>query len=288
MDIGGNLPAPQEFRPGRRTGLRGGGMDGAARGWKGLGREHRFLLLVLGATSFFDGYDRGIISLALRQIRGTFGLSQGTASLWLTFLYVGAIPPLILTRRADRDGRRKLLIISVTGYTIATGLTAAAPNIQTFVMCQFAARLFLNAEGAIVWTIAAEELPATARGLGFGILAMNSALGVGFGAIVFGGILDPMGISWRVLYLIGLPPLLILGVLRRRIPESARFVAARDAGRLSERWHDIFRPAFRRWLVLVLSTAFLFQLTTEASVFSLDFLQSDRPLSATAANFMLV
>src|SRR5947209_18109881 len=103
-------------------------MDGAARGWKGLGREHRFLLLVLGATSFFDGYDRGIISLALRQIRGTFGLSQGPASLWLTFLYVGAIPALILTRRADRTGRRKLLTVSVTGSPFAAGVTAAPPN----------------------------------------------------------------------------------------------------------------------------------------------------------------
>jgi MFS family permease len=206
----------------------------------------------------------------------------------LTFLFVGALPALALTRYADRIGRRRLLVFSVTGYTIATGLTAAAPTIGTFVLCQFVARIFLNAEVAVVWTMAAEELPADARGFGFGVLAMNSALGVGVGAIIFGGILDPMGVSWRVLYLIGLPPLLIIAGLRRRLSESKRFVAAQAAGQLAERWHGILRRDLRRPLVLILSTAFLFELTTQATLFSLDFLQTDRGLSATAATFMLV
>ncbi|MDQ1395789.1 MAG: hypothetical protein QOG64_1048, partial [Acidimicrobiaceae bacterium] len=83
--------------------------------WRGLGADHRFLLLILGATSFFDGYDRGIISLALKQIRLSFGLTQGQASLWLTLLYVGALPALAVTRLADRLGRRRMLMVSITG-----------------------------------------------------------------------------------------------------------------------------------------------------------------------------
>ena len=253
-----------------------------------LNQSQWFLLSLLGATSFFDGYDRGILEVALRQIRQSFDLSQGDASLWLAILYVGALPALFVSRWADRYGRRKVLLISVTGYTIATGATAFAPDIGTFVALQFLARLFLNAETAIVWTMAAEGLPAKARGFGFGWLAMNTALGVGFGAILYGGFLEPAGISWRVLYLVGVPPLLIVGLLRRRLPESGRFLAARDAGRLADRWHDILKPQWRRLLLLVVSTAFLFELTTQASVFAIDFLQEDRGLSTTAANFTLV
>jgi MFS family permease len=148
--------------------------------------------------------------------------------------------------------------------------------------------LFLNAEAAVVWTIAAEELPADARGFGFGILAMNSALGTGFAAILYGGLLHPAGVSWRVLYLVGVPPLLLVGWLRRRLPETVRFTTARDGGSLSERWHDILRAQWRRVLVLVLATTFLLQLTTQAGLFALDFLQTSRGMSATAANFMLV
>src|SRR3546814_15229093 len=107
-------------------------------------------------------------------------------SLGVSIRYVGALPALLLTRRADKVGRRKLLLISIIGYTISTGLTAFAPSIGWFVTFQFVARLFLHAEHALVFTLAAEELPAKARGFGFGFLSMNLAPGFGLSAIVFG------------------------------------------------------------------------------------------------------
>lgn len=256
--------------------------------WRRLERGDRLLLFLLGATTFFDGYDSAIIALALKQIRSSFHLSQGSASLWLTFLYLGALPALFITRRADAVGRRRVLLLCVAAYTLATGATAIAPTMELFVAVQFAARLFLHAESAIVWTIAAEELPAGERGFGFGVLAMANALGIGFGAVLYGGLLQPMGVSWRAMYVIALPPLLLVAALRRRLPETRRFVAARDEGLLTDRWHRIFRPELRRALVLIVSTSFLFQLTAQASVFALDFLQTDRGISASTASFMLV
>ncbi len=256
--------------------------------WRRLERSNKTLLFLLGATTFFDGYDAAIIALALRQIRTTFHLSQGSASLWLTFLYLGALPALFITRRADAIGRRRILLFSVTAYTLATGATALAPTMAIFVGLQFFARLFLHAESAVVWTIAAEELPAEARGFGFGVLGMTGSLGVGFGAILFGGVLQPMGVSWRWMYVIALPPLLLVAALRRRLPETKRFLQAKEAGSLADRWHRIFRPEVRRALVLILATAFLFQLTQQATLFALDFLQTDRGLSASVASFMLV
>ncbi|HVX16857.1 MAG TPA: MFS transporter [Acidimicrobiales bacterium] len=253
-----------------------------------LGREHWFLLGVLGTTNFFDGYDRGIIAVALKQIRGSFHLSQSSASLYVGALYLGALPAVALTRSADRTGRRRLLIVALIGYTVATGLSAAAPSAPLFGVCQFVARFFITAEAAIVWTMAAEELPASARGVGFGFLAMTSALGVGFGALLFGGVISPLGWSWRLLYVAGIPPLFAVGWLRRRLPESQRFLRARDEGTLSTSWRDIFHAQYRRWLVLVLATAFLAELVVQASVFSLDFLQQQRHISASTASFMLV
>ena len=253
-----------------------------------LDRSHWFLLWVLGATAYFDGFDRGIVELALPQIRDTFDLSQADASLWLVSLYVGAVPALAITRRADRVGRRVLLLWCVVGYTVATGLTAAAPTIETFAACQFVARLFINAESVIVWTMAAEEVPAGARGFAFGFLAMAEALGTGAAAILYGGAFAPADISWRWMYVVGLPPLVFVWFMRRRLPESKRFVAARDEGRLAARWRAILEPSHRRWLVLVVVTAFLVELTTVGGVFAVDFLQTDRGLSTTAANFMLV
>lgn len=194
----------------------------------------------------------------------------------------------MLARRADRRGRRQLLLISIAGYTVATGLTALAPTIGAFATCQFVARLFLIAENAVVWALAAEELPADARGLGFGVLGMNSALGVGFGAILYGGILEPAGVSWRWLYAAGLPALAIVAMLRRRLSESRRFQTARRDGQLAATWRDILRPPHRRWLLLLTAAVFSSELITHASLFVLDFLQTSRGLSATATSFMLV
>jgi MFS family permease len=122
----------------------------------------------LGATSFFDGFDRSVLSVALPQIRETFGLSQSQASMWISLIFLGALPALFITRRRRPRRAQQLLMYSIVGYTVATVATAAAPNVGAFVTMQFLGRLFLNAEAAIVWTFAAEEVPAKFRGFGFG------------------------------------------------------------------------------------------------------------------------
>jgi MFS transporter, putative metabolite:H+ symporter len=251
-------------------------------------REHIVLLLLLCAAALFDGYDQSVKTLALKQIRESFDLSKSSASALLAIVFFGAVPALALSRWADRVGRRRVLTISVLGYTVFSGLTALAPNAGVFVGLQFCQQIFLVAEGALVWTMAAEELPAHVRGFGFGILGMNLALGTGLAAILFGGIFDPLGISWRWLYVVGVPPLLLVAVLRRRLPESRRFVVAQSRDRLAARWHEILRPPHGRWLILIVLTTFLLQLTVQAQVFAIDYLQTDRGIGTSTANGMLV
>src|SRR5688572_19684544 len=89
--------------------------------------RHWQLLAALGAASFFEGYDINIVIVALPQIRETFGLTQSEASLWLSVLYLGALPAMLVSRWADRIGRRRLLLITIWGYTLTTAATAFAP-----------------------------------------------------------------------------------------------------------------------------------------------------------------
>ena len=253
-----------------------------------LDSEHWFLLVVLGVADFFQGYDSFIVTAALPQIRHTYGLTQANASLWFSIPILGAVPAVWLSRHADVSGRRRLLTLSIIGFTVFTGLTALAPNISAFVSVQFIATLFLTVEGALAWTMVAEELPAGARGFGFGWLAMLTALGSGLASIFYGGIFVPAGLSWRWLYVIALPPLATIAYFRRRLPESKRFDAAKRSGRLASHWHEILRPPIRRWLVLVCIAALLGALATQASAFTIDFLEKDRHIGPTAANFILV
>jgi putative MFS transporter len=253
-----------------------------------LERRHWFLLWVLGAAAFFQGYDISIVTVAMRQIRHTFGLSQAAASLWVGLLFLGALPAIFLTRQADRRGRRGVLLLSVLGYTIATGVTALAPTMGAFVTCQFFARLFLATENALVWTMVAEELPAGSRGFGFGWMSMLAALGTGTCALIYGALLNPLGASWRWLYVLAVPPLLGMAWLRQRLPESKRFEEAQRARALARRWHQILQPPHRRWLSLLCLTAILATLTTHAATFAVDFLETTHHLSATKASLLIV
>lgn len=255
---------------------------------QGLERRHFVLLALLGAAAFFDGYDSAVKTLALTQIRESFDLSKSAASAMLSVVYIGALPAMFLTRYADRIGRRRLLVWSVMGYTAFSGFTALAPNAPAYATLQFCQQVFLVAEGALVWTMAAEELPAKARGLGFGILGMLIALGTGFAAILYGGAFESLHEGWRWMYVVGVPPLLVVAVLRRNLPESQRFEAARDGGRLAQSWRQIFAPPHGRWLVLVVITTCLLQFGTQAGAFAIDFLQTDRGIGTSAANGMLV
>ncbi len=255
---------------------------------RGLTDAQIILLALLSAAAFFDGYDQSIRAVALTQIRGDLGLTKSAASALMAVVYFGALPAMAVTRWADRVGRRRMLLISIVGYATFSGLTALAPNAAAYGGFQFGQQVFLVAESALVWTMAAEELPAGARGFGFGVLGMNIALGTGFAALLYGGVFDPHGISWRWLYAIGVPPLLLVAFLRRRLGESRRFEAARDGGRLVDSWRRILQAPYVRWLGLVVMVTFLLQLTQQAQTFALDFLQTDRGQSASTAAGMLI
>ena len=253
-----------------------------------LDQHHWKLLAALGAASFFEGYDINIVIVALPQIRETFGLSQAQASLWLSVLYLGALPAMLVSRRADHLGRKRLLLLTIWGYTLATFATALAPNIGAFAIMQFLARAFLIAEVAIAWTFLAEELPAGSRGFGFGALAMLSALGTGLASLLWALVLAPLGASWRWLYVAALPVLAIVVWLRRDLPESKRFTAAQEQGHLTGNWTEILRPPYRSWLLLACAALFLGESITHAQVFVVDFLQTQRGFSPSTSNLMLI
>ena len=253
-----------------------------------LDSRDRRLLWLLAAACFTEGYDFALLTVALPQVRETFGLSHVTADLWVALLYLGAFPALIWGRRADRHGRRGVLLTAMVGFTLAAAATAASPSIGVYVACQFVARCFIATQIAVAWTMAAEDLPAERRGIGFGVLALSSAVGTGFCALVQALVLSPFDVSWRWLYVGALPFLAVVAFLRRQLPESRRYLAVDRVTTTPQSGRLLLRAPLRRGLLLICLVVALINLTTEATIFSIDFMQTRRGLSATTANLLLV
>jgi putative MFS transporter len=190
------------------------------------------LLGVLGATVLVNHYDFGLLTLALPEIQRGLGVAEEDIGPLAGAVRAGALPALLLGVLADRLGRRRLLLLTILGFTACTALTAFAPDARSFIALQFLARAFVTAEEILAIVVIAEELDARARGFGLGVLAAFGALGHGLAAIAY-GFVDVLPHGWRALYLLGAAPLLLLAWIRRGIPETRRFARER-ASRGSE------------------------------------------------------
>jgi putative MFS transporter len=220
---------------------------------RGLTAHHRTLLLLLGAATLFEGYDRFIVSLALPYIGRDLGASEGALGIALALIRLGALVSLVLGRLADQHGRRRLLLFTILAYTLATAATGFSRGLIDFVILQLLANIFLVTELALAQVVIAEEFPADQRAQGQGFLGAFAALGAGVAAMLF-PLLQQTSVGWRGLYFIGILPLLLIAYLRRELPETRRWQQAR-VERTAERvpLAELMVPAHRApFLVLVL------------------------------------
>jgi putative MFS transporter len=194
-----------------------------------LSPYQRRLLFFLSVATFFEGYDMFALAMILPSIRAEMGLTEAHGGALVGVIGVGSLFAYFLVRKADDWGRRRVLSLTIAGYTIFSLLTAASPNIIAFAAFQLCARVFLIGEWAIAQVYAAEEYPADRRGMVIGIIQGCAS----FGGILCAGVVPlllktPLG--WRSVFLVGGVPLIIVAFARRSIRETARFTQSRAEG----------------------------------------------------------
>lgn len=216
----------------------------------------RSLFWLLIAASFFEGYDSSILALVLPDIQETFGVTESALGVSRGFVELGLFFAFFLARLGDRIGRRALLLWSVFGYTVFTTLTVVSWDLVSFTIFQSLARVFFGAEYAVAVTMIIEEFPVDRRSGALGRLLMMTAAGaLAVGVFLLLGI-DQGPLEWRILYLIGVIPLVVLGWYRRRVKETVRFQrfqkAIRQGKHLRRRsFWEPWAPEFRGNLTLV-------------------------------------
>ncbi|MDO8287925.1 MAG: MFS transporter [Parvibaculum sp.] len=220
------------------------------------------LLLLVGSSLFINNYDLGIFALALPQIQASLQIPEETIGFYTGLIRFGVLLAFPLAFMADIVGRKRLLIITITGMTIATVLTAFAQNAWQFMALQTAARCFSYAEDMLCFVIIAEEIDARMRGWALGRLAALGTLGYGLSSILYTQI-DILPHGWRDFYLIGAAGLIIVILARTQLKETKRFEslkAARAATTRTLREHlspimSLVRAYPGRFAALVATTA---------------------------------
>ncbi|MBT2491713.1 MFS transporter [Streptomyces sp. ISL-96] len=187
-------------------------------------RRRWFALAIVMTAAFMDLVDVTIVNIAIPSIQQDLGADFGAIQ-WITAGYALAFAAGLITggRLGDIYGRKRLFLIGITGFTLASALCGFAPNPEILV----ASRILQGAMAALmvpqVLSIVHATFPAHERGKVFGLFGAVVGLGAVSGPML-GALLTEwnlFGLGWRPIFLINLPvgiAGLILGI--RFISES--------------------------------------------------------------------
>ena len=176
----------------------------------------------------FAVFDFIMFGTLLPQISTGFGWDKATASLVATLVSVGtAVVALAVGPITDRIGRRKGMILTVSGTAMASALSAVTPNAAYLVGVRSLGGFGL-AEQAVnatylseIYAVSDDESIKRRRGLIYGLVQGAFPLGV-LVASAWVAILQPM-IGWRGCFLLAVFPALVIALMRRGMRETPQF-----------------------------------------------------------------
>ncbi|MGW5252947.1 MFS transporter [Streptomyces sp. NPDC004012] len=187
-------------------------------------RRRWFALAIVMTAAFMDLVDVTIVNIAIPSIQRDEGASFSQIQ-WITAGYALAFAAGLITggRLGDIHGRKRLFLIGIGGFTLASALCGFAANPEMLV----ASRILQGAMAAMmvpqVLSIVHATFPAHERGKVFGLFGAVVGLGAVSGPLL-GALLTEwnlFGLEWRPIFLINLPVGIVAYLLGRRfITES--------------------------------------------------------------------
>ncbi|WP_297216145.1 MFS transporter [Thermoplasma sp.] len=199
-----------------------------------FGWFHLKSMITTGMGVFTDGYDLSSIGLVLFMVLSFYGIGKNSSNyvLYISLLagsaLIGAAVGSILFGELARRGRKKFYGLDVVILGVGALMQAFSPNIIFLIVIRFILGLGVGADYVLSPMIMAEHSNARDRGK---TLAFGFGLMWGFGATMAAVVylvLSPIvasSILWRVVLAAGSIPALAVVYLRRRMPETPRFIA---------------------------------------------------------------
>jgi putative MFS transporter len=178
---------------------------------------------------FLDGFDIYLAGTVLgATIQSGFATMEQSA-LFVSATFVGMmLGSLVAGFVGDRYGRSFTYQINLALFGVASLAAGFAPNMETLIVLRFIMGLGLGAENVVGYATLTEFIPARFRGRWLGFMAMIVALGLPTSILLSTYLIPAHG--WRVMFIVGGVGGLLIWWIRKRLPESPRWleVVGRD------------------------------------------------------------
>ncbi|WP_261989253.1 MFS transporter [Streptomyces sp. uw30] len=164
--------------------------------------------------------DNLVVTTALPSIRKDLGGALHDLE-WTVSAYTLTFAVLLMFGAAlgDRFGRRRLFLVGISIFTVASAAAALAPGIDSLI----AARAVQGAGAAIMMpltlTLLTAAVPVAKRGMAYGIWGAVNGLAIASGPLIGGALTEH--ISWQWIFWLNVPlGLALLPLARLRLAES--------------------------------------------------------------------
>jgi MFS family permease len=196
--------------------------------WSGW---HWRVVMALGIAWVLDGLEVTLVGSvgSVLEREDTLALSAAQVG-WTGSVYIGGavLGALIFGRLADRLGRKKLFMITLAVYMLATLATAFSTGFVFLSICRFLTGVGIGGEYAAINSAIDELIPARLRGRVNltinGSFWIGAALGAGLSLVL----LDPRvlgpALGWRACFILGAVMAVAIVLVRRHVPESPRWL----------------------------------------------------------------
>ena len=195
-------------------------------------RFHWLALFTTGMGVFTDGYDLASIGIVLPLVLASFGVVHLTgfeSGALAGSALVGAALGALIFGPLAQNGRKKFYGYDVLLMAVMAFAQVFAPTLWWLIGIRFVLGIGVGADYVLSPTIMAEHANRPNRGkkiaLGFGVMWQAGALAAALMALLLLGTGISPDLRWRIVLAFGAVPALSVLYLRRKMPETARFLA---------------------------------------------------------------
>lgn len=194
-----------------------------------ISRYQQRIIALCFAVVAMDGMDIALMGFIAPALKSDWGVSTHQLGAVISAALIGlALGAMLAGPLADRFGRRVVIISSVFFFGIWTLMTALSHNVDQMMLFRFLTGLGMGAAMPNVGTLVAEYSPERKRAFIITVVFCGFTFGAAGGGFAASWLIPNFG--WHAVLVVGgILPLLMVPILLKGLPESVRFLIARQA-----------------------------------------------------------